>query len=76
MPNKLCHLMVTFVMLKWYKLFHCKEILAIYQMTLVLFDVTTLVFVLRGYCKKFPVLPFNVVIINLFFYYLTDALFL
>ena len=35
MRNKLCHLMVIFVMLKWYKLLYYKEILSIYWMTLV-----------------------------------------
>ena len=36
MRNKLCHLMVIFVMFKWYKLLHYKKILPIYWMTLVL----------------------------------------
>ena len=35
MCSKLCHLMVIFVMLKWYKLLYYKEILSIYWMTLV-----------------------------------------
>ena len=35
MHNKLCHLLVIFVMFKWYKLLHYKEIPAIYWMTLV-----------------------------------------
>ena len=35
MRNKLCHLMTIFVMFKWYKLLHYKEIPPIYWMTLV-----------------------------------------
>ena len=35
MRNKLCHLMVTFVMLKWYELLYYNKNPAIYWMTLV-----------------------------------------
>ena len=35
MRNKLFHTMVIFVMFKWYKLLHFKEIIPIYWMTLV-----------------------------------------
>ena len=52
MHNEFCHLKVIFVMFKWYKLFHYKEILSIYWMALIFLKCPILKFFLSFGMQK------------------------